>query len=162
MTTILFFGLMFLPPGTTAATVSQPLPQSAVFLLAGYGTKIDATGGYAETVSQSAGLMSASYFRYIPIHGKLLNASFPGVTTGAALRLRDFSWGPWGARAFALAQAGAVTTGTATLLTQSYGGFVTIGKRSWAHADVLLGIDICKTATGTAYPNWSLGWVVKQ
>lgn len=179
MTPILFL-LLFQPPGTNPATQSsaqspqvapptlggdiQPslaLPQSAVFLLAGYGQKIDGTAGYAETISQSAGLMSASYFRYIPIHGKLLNLSFPAVTTGAALHLRDFSAGAWGARIFALAQAGAVTTGTATLLTQSYGGFVTIGQKSWTHLDFLVGVDIVKTATGTSYPNWDFGLVVK-
>lgn len=158
---ILFFGMLFQPPGTTPSVQSAPLPQAVGFFLAGYGTKIDATVGYAQTVSQPAGLMSASYFRYVPLHNHLFSSSFPAVTTGAALHLRDFTAGTWGARLFALAQAGAVTTGTATLLTQSYGGFMTIGRKQWAHVDILVGVDMCKTATGTAYPNWNLGMVIK-
>jgi len=132
-----------------------PLPQSAVFSLVGYGVKVDGTFGYAQLISQSSGAYSLSYFRYLPAHNGGLNLSFPALTTGVAVHMRDI--GP--VRLFALGQAGAMTTASATLFTSALGGFATVGTRKWKNVSFLLGVDMSKTASGVAYPNFDMGVV---
>ncbi len=134
-------------------STNSQLPQSAIFTAAGYGTKIDASLGYAQLISQASGIYSLSYFRYVPQRG--VKPSIPAVTTGAAIHLRDFGW----VRSFALGQGGVATSGTATLFSGAVGGFVTIDPPAWKHVGVLAGVDMIKTAGGASVPNFDLGIV---
>lgn len=147
---LVFLTMSFVPPGTTTA----PLPESAIFAAAGYGTKIDGSIGYAQLISQATATYSYTRILYIPVRGSL---SVPALLTGAALHLRDFGL----VHAYALAQGGVATSTTATVFASAVGAFVTIDPPGWKRWAFLIGADMQKTAGGSSFPNWDLGVVFK-
>ena len=145
------------PPVTTAPVAptvpTNPLPQTAVFAFAGYGTKVDGSIGYAQLLSQASQTYSLTTIRYVPTHGSL-SVTIPVVMTGAAIHLRDMKW----LSVYGIPHlGGGSTTSGATVGSFSFGGMGIIRPSKWKHWGIAAGADMQKTAGGKAYPNFDLG-----
>jgi hypothetical protein len=124
MTTILFFGLMFLPPGTTPATVTTSLPSQVVFASASYtdhpGAKWAGTLSFASRLPTPAGCYSYTSYDLQPtrLDGKVTVSN--STRTGVACEIPQLSRGNF--HAFVLGTGGITTVNNLILGSGSVGG----------------------------------------